>query len=478
MMYDYEEQTRLAGQDRQLRAAAESVLGTSINSQRDSYAQSVRTPDTVNDYFVGSLRYNNRTSNIRSFSIFVTFDFFFTVIMWLVCIVISGANVQAAFVQQIIHYHIKTSLFDIVVAAVLRFIILLLFYTICYMDHWCIVALSTSSTCAFLLSKVFLYDWSQSSQPVFQVLLILTSFVLVWGEVWFLDRTANSLQSYRRDYCTDHMNPERTPLLSPNYVIATAPIDNAGHFYTPMGSPDHSDNEDEVDQKRRVSNPSTLPYTLAMKPPQEMIEEFNKRAPSLLSKCHNLIVSENWKTDTVTSEGDIISYMTLPKLEKKIFKISGIVDFPAAKLLNYLYDNIESSTSWNKQVAESKKLYIINENTDLVYQATKTLGDGKISARDFVVLRHRGQYESYYVSSWVSVNWLPTRKNFIRGENGIGCFATQSLANGATEKSQFVWLLNTNLKGWLPQKLVNISMSKTLVEFINALRYHIRTIKD
>jgi hypothetical protein len=89
MMYDYESQMRLAGQDRQLRAAAESVLSASINSQRGSYAQSVRTPDTVNDLFIGSSRYNSRTLNIRSFCIFVTFDFFFTVIMWLVCIVVS-----------------------------------------------------------------------------------------------------------------------------------------------------------------------------------------------------------------------------------------------------------------------------------------------------------------------------------------------------------------------------------------------------
>ena len=30
-------------------------------------------------------------------------------------------------------------------------------------------------------------QWASANQPVFQVLLVLTSFVLSWGEAWFLD---------------------------------------------------------------------------------------------------------------------------------------------------------------------------------------------------------------------------------------------------------------------------------------------------
>ncbi|CAH2226969.1 jg23239, partial [Pararge aegeria aegeria] len=47
--------------------------------------------------------------------------------------------------------------------------------------------LSTGGTCAFLIGKVFVYDWPNASQPVYQVFLILTSFTLAWGEAWFLD---------------------------------------------------------------------------------------------------------------------------------------------------------------------------------------------------------------------------------------------------------------------------------------------------
>jgi hypothetical protein len=30
-------------------------------------------------------------------------------------------------------------------------------------------------------------QWTAATQPVFQVLLVLISFVLSWGEAWFLD---------------------------------------------------------------------------------------------------------------------------------------------------------------------------------------------------------------------------------------------------------------------------------------------------
>jgi len=34
---------------------------------------------------------------------------------------------------------------------------------------------------------MFLMQWLSANQPAFQVLLVLISFVLSWGEAWFLD---------------------------------------------------------------------------------------------------------------------------------------------------------------------------------------------------------------------------------------------------------------------------------------------------
>lgn len=45
----------------------------------------------------------------------------------------------------------------------------------------------------------------------------------------------------------------------------------------------------------------------------------------------------------------------------------------------------------------------IDENTDIVYQATSAFGGGLITARDFVILRHRKKCGNYYITSGVSV---------------------------------------------------------------------------
>lgn len=124
----------------------------------------------------------------RFFCLFVTFDLIFVTLLWLICVVIPGENIYKALEYQIINYSIETSLFDVVVAAAVRFILLIFFYAMLKCNHWIIIAFTTTFSCGFLITKVFFYTWPSSQvQPVFQVLLIIISFVISWFEAWFLD---------------------------------------------------------------------------------------------------------------------------------------------------------------------------------------------------------------------------------------------------------------------------------------------------
>lgn len=142
--------------------------------------QSRGYPPHMSDDFISGFMEDGRMSVIRRFfCLFVTFDLIFVTLLWLISIMITGDNIRNAFENQIVHYSIYTSLFDIVMAAVCRFTVLLLFYALIYMNHWIIIAvrfeieslmkpkyilkpfqLSTSGSCFFLISKVFLYDVS------------------------------------------------------------------------------------------------------------------------------------------------------------------------------------------------------------------------------------------------------------------------------------------------------------------------------
>lgn len=97
----------------------------------------------MSDNFIAGFQEDGRMSVVRRFfSLFVTFDLIFTTLLWLITVVITGETIQHALVTQVMHYSIYTSLFDIVVAALCRFSVLILFYALVYLNHWIIIAVS------------------------------------------------------------------------------------------------------------------------------------------------------------------------------------------------------------------------------------------------------------------------------------------------------------------------------------------------
>ncbi|XP_015190444.1 PREDICTED: stAR-related lipid transfer protein 3 isoform X2 [Polistes dominula] len=467
--------------DRQnIRTAVENILSGSINSQRSSYTQQsfTRTSDIVlSEDLIAGAREGGRMSNVRRFfCLFVTFDLLLTVLMWLICSMIAGENLEAAFINQVVDYHIKTSLFDIVMAAICRFTVLLLFYALLHLNHWIFVALTTACTCAFLLAKVFLFDWVSCNQPVFQVLLILSSFILSWAEAWYFDFRVIPQETHVINWIRNMSNAERAPLIQATIADPRqySSIEPSRNFYTPMDSPAHSDVEDELVRRQDTANEIFIHKPLPKLTPDK-IDEYKMTARTLLKNSHDLLTSKEWKIEATQPCGDTISYMQTKRPEGKIMKITGIVDAPASMLINWLFDDVEALPTWNKLVTESRKLQHIDENTDIVYQATSSQGGGLIGARDFIILRHRNKFGNYYISSGMSVTLksFPSRKNVVRGENGVSCWAAEELADGDSSKCRFTWILNTNLKGWIPQKVVDKSLSAALVEFMSYLRKYL-----
>ncbi|XP_043804329.1 steroidogenic acute regulatory protein-like isoform X1 [Apis laboriosa] len=490
----------MAEDERQILAAAETLLNESINSQRSIYTQQnvTRTPDIIlsEDLIAGAMQ-NGRMSNVRRFfCLFVTFDLLLTFLMWLICTMIAGESLESAFMNQIVHYHIKTSLFDIVfvgdrdfkdfifsdgsdlqVYSVVALLCAASFGSLDYCSCKCHNLLTTATTCAFLIAKVFLFDWTICNQPVFQVLLILTSFVLPWVEAWFFDIRVLPQETQARNWFRNFIDNEREPLLRGVISESRQYTNNehAGTFFTPMDSPDHSDHEDEntrpSSSRGFLKTNEVFPSKPLPKLTSEMIEDYKRRANALVQNCHDLLQSKDWQIQNIMTNGDIIFYINRPKPEGRILKIVGMIEAPASIIVNRLFDEVELLPTWNRLVTESKKLQYIDENTDIVYQATSAQGGGIIGARDFVILRHRIHYGNYYINSGTSVplTSLPNRNNVVRAENNLSCWAAERLPN-EENKCKFTWIINTNLKGWLPQKVVDKSMSTALIDFMSYIR--------
>ncbi|XP_076383414.1 steroidogenic acute regulatory protein-like [Megalopta genalis] len=436
----------------------EALLGGSVNSERSSYTQMARSPDIIlrEDLIAGAMQ-NGRMSKVRRFfCLFVTFDLLLTFLMWLICTMIAGENLESAFMNQVVHYHIKTSLFDIVMAAICRFVILLLFYALLHLNHWLFIALTTATTCAFLITKVFLFDWSKCAQPVFQVLLILSSFVLPWVEAWFFDIRVLPQEMQARNWIRNFAEDEREPLLrgavsqGARQFPAREPI---VVFFTPMNTPDTSDNEDDTDSVKQV--------------------QYIMKANVLGEDCQSLLQSKEWQIEMKLPNGDEIYYMDRSK-QDKLRKIVGTIDTPASVLADLLFNDIDSSPTWNKLLKECTKIKNIDENTDIVYQITHPQAAGIIGVRDFVILRHRLQYENCHIICGTSVcdDSLPIRKGVIRAENNLTCCAAENLPNDKN-RCRFTSIIDTNLKGWIPQKIVDTSMTNALKIFMKNVRQYV-----
>ncbi|XP_052898838.1 steroidogenic acute regulatory protein-like [Anopheles moucheti] len=344
--------------------------GPPMNAIGMSRSQS-HTVNLLSEEFIAGYMEEGRMSVARRFfCLFVTFDVVFISLLWIICVVITGDNVIHALQIQVLHYTVYTSLFDVVITALIRFIFLLLFYGLLSVSHWLVIALSTTSSCAFLISKVFLYDWTATPQPVFEVLLIVVSFVLAWGEAWFLDCRVIPQERYARDYFVAITNPgsmdARTPLLGP-FLSATVAgrTESIGNFYSPFDSIHNSDDDDDED---------------------EQDAEFKKMGTECVRKAYALLESDGWKIEKVTAKGDTIQSCQQDTFGK-VYKLTAKIHYPARKLLEELFYKIEEVPKWNPTLVDSKIIRKIDSHTDISYQATVGGGGGVVKCRDFVNLR-------------------------------------------------------------------------------------------
>uniref|UniRef100_A0A182PTL1 START domain-containing protein n=1 Tax=Anopheles epiroticus TaxID=199890 RepID=A0A182PTL1_9DIPT len=311
------------------------------------------TVNLLSEDFIAGYMEQGRMSVVRRFfCLFVTFDVVFISLLWIICVVITGDNVIHALQTQVLHYTVYTSLFDVVIAALIRFIFLILFYGLLSISHWLVIA------------------WTATPQPVFEVLLIVVSFVLAWGEAWFLDCRVIPQERYARNYFVAITNPgsmdARTPLLDPFLSAMTAGrTESIGNFYSPFDSIHNSDDDDDED---------------------EQDEEFKKMGTECVRNAYMLLESDSWKIEKVTAKGDTIQSCQQEKIGK-IYKLTAKIHYPARKLLQELFYKIEDVPKWNPTLLESKIIRKIDSHTDISYQATIGGGGGVVKCRDFVNLR-------------------------------------------------------------------------------------------
>ncbi|GAB6019370.1 hypothetical protein CHUAL_000958 [Chamberlinius hualienensis] len=411
-------------------------------------------PQLLENYIAGSRGNEGQLSPVRRFfCLFVTFDFLFTGLLWLICLVISNHTLWTAIQHQILEYSIYSSIFDVVMLSGARLVLLLLAYGLFHFNHWIVVAFTTVSSCAFLVTKVFYYNWETvDTNSTFSVLLLLCSFVLAWSEVWLLDFRVIPREKQAMDVEALLHHNEHTPLLR-HFAPS---VDERSAFYSPMATPPESD--DEEDLASSIEN-----------------EGYERKAKEALTIALGFINSDDWEIE-LTSGSDIV-YSKKSFGNKKMYKFVGTVEASADFVFNELYVKVEQGPLWNKSVTDSRILQVINDSVDIVYQVAAESAGGVVASRDFVNLRTWEKRNDVFVSAGISVvhKKMPPQKSYVRGENGPSAFVIENIPD-ESHLCQFTWLLNTELKGWIPQYLIDQALAKVMLDFVKYLRNHISSI--
>jgi hypothetical protein len=393
--------------------------------------------------------------------------------------------------------NVKDNYFDLVLLALLRLLLNSLLYLLMGWVTRAVMGLTTLASAVYVPLKAF-YCWpiTQANDGDFQdvpiLLILFVSFVMPWAEAFFfefkyLPAELSRLRStswrqweiwlWPRALVKDET--EDTPSLpdvvgvppqshhmaiprshSHLYTGSTVSLD----FRTPMGSSRNSPIPGHMfgDRSCNIADEDLPPITEETTPSpvhresplirHTLSEEDQRYKMEGERTLHQMMEftanNDSWKSER-TANG--ILFHSMVWQGKKIWKAECEMAISALQLWNILYPG-DQMPQWNPQCTKNESLYRVDGETDVVYSVTSALGP--VSSRDFVSLRRILTSDACYVSASVATVYspMPLQSGKVRAENGpCGYKVVQTGDNS----SLFIWVLNTDLKGWLPQTVID-----------------------
>jgi hypothetical protein len=131
---------------------------------------------------------------------------------------------------------------------------------------------------------------------------------------------------------------------------------------------------------------------------------------------------------------------------------------------------------WNHDVTSYRVVEKINEQTDVVQCISAASASGAVSPRDFVILRRRTRPDpdTFVIADTGTTHTKATPSpdgSVVRGWNGPGGIVIRKLpSTNGKHRCWVCWVLNKDLRGWLPRSLVDQVLAAVLKDWIKNLR--------
>ncbi|XP_026171239.1 steroidogenic acute regulatory protein, mitochondrial [Mastacembelus armatus] len=193
-------------------------------------------------------------------------------------------------------------------------------------------------------------------------------------------------------------------------------------------------------------------------------QEAMRKAVSMLED------KDGWKIEITESNGDVISSKVIPGA-RKVFKLEAVLEANVDELYDLLFVGVEEMQKWNPSIQHIKVLKHVGPETIVTHEVSAETAGNLIGQRDFLSVRHSCKQKSciYLGGAAIQLESFPPQAGFVRAENGPTCIIIQAL-EGDPRKSSFTWLLNMDVKGWLPKSIVNQALPRAQLDFTRHLR--------
>nr|XP_020460944.1 steroidogenic acute regulatory protein, mitochondrial-like isoform X1 [Monopterus albus] len=218
----------------------------------------------------------------------------------------------------------------------------------------------------------------------------------------------------------------------------------------------------------------TKPEDLKPKPVKEDQLFYVQQGQEAMRKALTMLEDKDgWKVENTESNGDVICSKVMPGA-RKVFRLEAVLEASIDDLYDLLFVRVEDMHQWNPSIQHLKVLKHIGPETIITHEASAETAGNLIGQRDFLSVRHSYRQNSsvYLGGAAIQLESFPPQAGFVRAENGPTCIIIQPVDEDP-RKSHFTWLLNMDVKGWLPKSIVNQALPRAQLDFTRHLRRHL-----
>jgi len=201
-------------------------------------------------------------------------------------------------------------------------------------------------------------------------------------------------------------------------------------------------------------------------------EDYEKQADEIIEETWKMFKdADGWSSELKSSDGKHVVVSKNFAKWNKVFKLTSTINGTREQLVELLFDKQDEMAKWSPTVNDSRILEVVNRDLYISYQLTNEQAQGIVAKRDFVNLTVRRFIDDVAVlgaQACLHRN-MPPKDNCVRGENGPTAYIVEKIDDTT---SKFTWILNVDLKGWLPQYLINSALANVQIGLVEALRKH------